>query len=706
MKNNKQFRISPWLISSTIMVMGIYTTSCSTSVGQKSNSNTAEQVSNNQFPLGFSVEKMDTSVDPKQDFHRFAVGKWLDNTKLPPDRLGVTGLSLLGEKVSKQLEQIIKQAAKKSGKAPKGSPLQQVGNFYASGMDVKRLESLGVSPLKPMFDRVEAIDSPQALAKTIAQLQKKLNAPVILLVGVDVDPEDTTTNTIAIIGGSLGLPSQEDYLSANRAAIRKAYLDYVTATLEIAGDSPETALAAAKKILEIETRIASKQLTPIEQRDPQKRFTKMSFAKLESLLSNLDLKTYFQELRLPAKGNITVIDSGSLAELNQILKEYPIDDIKTYFRWGLLNQNQAYLTPAFDKPSLAFAKAYYGNEYELPPRSERVSTVISTKYGHPLSQLYIKKYFSLEAKQRVEEIIGQIKSLFKARLAANKWLTDTTRKSALDKIDRLVIKVGYPKKWIDYSSIDIRRDDYFGNAIRTNEFDNRRNLSKFGKPVTHDEFNDPATLPIVGDNAAYSTSRNGIEIPAAFLQPPNFDPKGDAAINFCSIGAVIGHEITHGFDSHGRLYDAQGNLRNWWTNEDAAKFVAQTDKVVKQADAFEVLPGLKANGKLTVGENLADIGGIGLAYEALEQYLKKNPQANKKIDGYTPQQRCFIAWSRLWGDKYQEGFLRQITATDPHPPGGYRGFAPLQHEEGFFKAFGIKPGDPMWLDEKDRVKIW
>ncbi|MBD2450730.1 M13 family metallopeptidase [Nostoc sp. FACHB-152] len=706
MINNQQFRLSPWLTSSMALLLGICTTPCSIALSDQPKSKTSEPVSLQQLPLGFSIEKMDTTVDPKKDFHRFAAGKWLDAAKIPPDQLSISGIALLAVQVSQQLEQITQQSVAQSTKAAKGSPLQQVGDLYASGMDVKQLESLGVSPLKPLFDRVQAIDSPQQLTKTLAQLQIKLNKPIIVQVGISPDPQNNKINTIALIGGTLGLPSQEDYLSPNRDAIRKAYLDYVTEALAIAGSSPAEATSAAKKILEIETRIASKQLTPAEFRDPNRRMKKMSFAQLQSLLSNLDMKLYFQELKLPTTGNVVVVDPGSLVEINQILKEYPLNDIKTYLRWGLLNQNIAYLTPAFEKPLLAFKKVYYGKEFEFQSRSKRVTALISEKYGHPLSQLYVKKHFSPEAKKQVEGIIQQIKTLFRARLEANKWLTDATRKSALEKIDRVVIKVGYPEKWIDYSSVDIRRDDFFGNVIRTNEFLSRRDLSRFGKPVTNDEFDVPnSTLPIVV-NAAYDSTVNGIEIPAAFLQPPFFDPKGDAAVNFCSMGAVIGHEITHGFDSQGRLYNAQGNLQNWWTDQDAAKFVAQTDKLVKQADAFEVLPGVRLNGKLTVGENLADVGGVSLAYQALEQYLQKNPQANQKINGYTPQQRCFIAWSQLWATKVNEGALRQNTATDGHPVGAYRGIAPLQHEDGFFKAFDIKPGDPMWRDEKDRVKIW
>ncbi|MGE5660095.1 MAG: M13 family metallopeptidase [Actinomycetota bacterium] len=589
--------------------------------------------------------------------------------------------------------------------ATKGSLLQQVGNFYLSGMDEKRLKALGVSPLKPIFDRIDAIASPEALTKTLADPSVTFSTDDILMFGVEVgaDTQNRTINTVYF--GDRELPlSQAEYLNQDAAAIRAAYLKFVAANLEIAGSSPTKAAAAAKKILEMETRLASKKLSPVEKNDPNRRFKKMSFAELQSLLSNFPLKTYFQELGLSTEGNVIVVESQTLAELNQMLKQYPMEDIKTYLRWAVLVKSKSYLTPAFNEPGFALSEARVG-KIKIPSRAEIMAKQLPKLLGHPLSQLYVKEYFSPEYKQQVESMIGRIKSVFRARLEANRWLSDTTRKSALEKLDRMVIKVGYPEKWIDYSSIEIRPDDYFGNVIRIKQFLSRRNLALVGKPVTQDEFNSDSTLPIV-INAAYNSTTNGIEIPAAFLQPPYFAPKSDAAVNFCTMGAVIGHEITHGFDSQGRLSDAQGNLRNWWTEEDAVKFVAQAEKLVKQANAFEVLPGLKLNGKLSVGENLADVGGVSLAYEALQQYLKENPQANQKIDGYTPEQRCFIAWGQLWASKTNEGILRQLTATDNHPPGPYRVFAPLQHEDGFFKAFGIKPGDPMWLDEKDRVKIW
>ena len=311
-----------------------------------------------------------------------------------------------------------------------------------------------------------------------------------------------------------------------------------------------------------------------------------------------------------------------------------------------------------------------------------------------------------ESRREVEAMVARVKAQFRARIERNGWLSKETQAQALAKLDKTEINVGYPSKWIDYTSVVIRRDDYVGNAMRLNEFLVRRGLAKLGKPVERDQFaSSEATLPII-INAAYDPSWNGIEIPAAFLQPPFYDPKADPAVNYCTMGAVIGHELTHGFDSSGRLYDATGNVRDWWTPADAQRFAAETAKLAKQADAFEILPGLRLNGALEVTENLADVGGVALGYGALQEHLREQPAANLTIDGFTPSQRCFLAWGQLWAAKANEGAMRQTLPTDSHPPGLYRMAAPLQHEKAFYEAFGIRAGDRMWLDPGDRVTIW
>jgi putative endopeptidase len=326
--------------------------------------------------------------------------------------------------------------------------------------------------------------------------------------------------------------------------------------------------------------------------------------------------------------------------------------------------------------------------------------------GHPLSQLYVAKYMTPESRREVEAMVARVKAQFRARIERNGWLSPETRAQALAKLDKTEIRVGYPSKWIDYTGVVVRRDDYAGNAMRLNEFMVRRELAKLGKPVELDHFAVPnSTLPIV-INAGYDSSWNGIEIPAAFLQPPFYDAKADPAVNYCTMGAVIGHELTHGFDSQGRQYDATGNVRDWWTPADAKRFADETGKLARQADAFEILPGLHLNGAIEVTENLADVGGVALGYAALQEHLREHPEPNRTIDGFTPPQRCFLAWGQLWAAKVNDGALRQLLPVDGHPPGVYRMAAPSQHEKAFIDAFGIRAGDRMWLEPSARVTIW
>jgi len=658
------------------------------------------------FERGFSVKKMDDSISPKTDFYRYSSGTWLDNTTIPSDQLSVSTILFQIEQIKTQLESIVLQASKRSSKVAKGSAIQQVGDYYRAGINKNYLTKLGISPLEPLFKKINAITSPQSLAQVIAELQVEFNSVFLIEVGISADINDIQRYSIFIRDAGLDLQSKDLYLKKENAHIRKFYLKYITEVLTIAGVPNLIAAKNAQEILSLETRIATKKLSPVDMRDPNKKYTKMSFSQVESLLSNIDIKVYFKTLNLPTDSELIVLEKQSLENINQIMGDYSLEDIKTYLRWQVLRKSIAYLTPEFDKPIHSFNEAVYNKKMDIAPRSEKVTDSMRLLLGHPLSQLYISKYFSNDVKIKTEAIVADIKSLFRNRLVNNNWLSESTKKTALEKLDKTVITVGYPEQWINMSLVDIRADDYFGNMLRLNEFKVQRNLSKYGKAVTIDGFSVAGSTMPIDTNAAYSLSSNKIEIPAAFIQAPFYDSKVDIAVNYCSLGAVIGHEITHGFDSQGRLYDPDGNIRNWWTDEDAANFKKETAKLVKQADNYEVLPGLTLNGKLTVGENLADVGGISLGYEALEKYLLAHPQENKKIDGLTPQQRCFLTWGQLWASKTNPQSLRQTTATDPHPARPYRTFSPSQHNAAFFKAFDIKKGDPMWLDKQDRVNIW
>ncbi len=666
-----------------------------------------EEVSNFGYPLGFSVDKMDSKAEPRKDFARYTAGKWIDAATIPPDKLRVSSLDQMSNRVDAQIKSVLEDAAKSASTAPKGGPLQHVGALYASGMDESRLTELGVSPLKETFARIDAIRNRKDLAQTIAYLGLVTNEAYVLASGVMPDIADRTRYSILVGDGMLGLDNLDHYLKPEYAGIRDAYLQWIADALVIAGTSPTAAKATADMVLALETRVAKVRQTPVEKGDPDKRFARMSYAELKALTPSFDWDAYFAELGLKVPQDVIAIEVSAMRERAAAIAALAQADQQAYLRWELLRLTADYLTPAFAERKLALRQAIFGNTLRQPPREEQVARVIAHKLGHPLAELYVQRYFSPESKRAVEEMIGLIRTQFRERLESNQWLTPATRQHALDKLDKIKISVGYPQQWIDYSAVDVRAGDYLGDILRISEFLSRRELAKLGKAVSEDAFNDPsATLPTV-INAAYEPSRNSIEIPAAFLQPPMYDPKIDSAVNFCTIGAVIGHELTHGFDSQGRRYDADGAVRDWWLATDEKKFKAQTAKLVRQANGYQVLPGLRINGELAVGENLADVGGISFAYGALQKFLKQHPEENRKIDGFTPEQRCFIAWGQAWASsKTLEGVTRQLAATDPHPPNKYRAFAPAQHTLGFYRAFGIRSGDPMWLPPKNRVTIW
>jgi predicted metalloendopeptidase len=658
------------------------------------------------LPIGFSVEKMDRRADPRKDFQRYAAGHWLDVARIPADALRISPLDQMAQRVEIQVGNVLDKAARSSATAPKGSPLQQVGDLYAAAMDEKRLSELGVEPLKPEFDRIDALQDAGDVAAISARFGFLTDESLILAGGVLPDYQDRTRYAVYVADSELGLANPALYAAPEGARIRAAYEQSIADTLTIAGNSPEVARKTAAIVLAVETRIARLRQNPVEARDPAKRYVRMSYADLKAMTPTFDWDAYFRASGVALPREVIAMEAAAMRERDALLRELPLADQKAYMKWELLRRSTPYLSPEFDRPALALTRAIYGEAVVQPARNKIVAAQLTRKIGQPLSRLYVEEYFSPQAKRETEAMVALVRAQLRGRIERNAWLAPETRARALDKLDRMQIAVGYPAAWIDHSSVDVRPGDYFGSITRINEFKTRRNFAKLGQPVCEDTFSDPrATLPIIV-NAAYDSGRNGIDIPAAFLQPPMYDPKADPAVNYCAMGAVIGHELTHGFDSSGRLYDAVGNASNWWTATDEKHFVAEAGKLVRHADAYEVLPGLRANGALAVGENLADVGGLNLGHDALRVHLAKHPHENRRIDGLTQDQRCFIAWGQVWASKENEGYLRQATATDPHPPGNYRALAPAQQVPAFYKAFGIRPGDPMWLAPSERVAIW
>mgnify|MGYP003585903058 CR=1 FL=1 len=656
------------------------------------------------LPRSFSVRKMNRKANPAQDFADYSSGVWGRKAHLTPELLQISSGVVLTKVVGSQIQTVLEDARLRSPKAAKGTPLQQVGDFYAAGMDAARLKQLGASPIKPALDKLAEVDSAAKFARACSDWAAELNEPIFDCMLVSPDLRDRSRYSLYLADGSLGL-SSDNYTRPEFAALRQAYLEKIQSTLELYGVPSSEAQAQAKAYLETETRLASKKLTPAQRRDPNRAFRQLSWEEAVAAYPALDLPAQLAYLKLDKPTSIWVLGPDGMAERNALVAEGNWKQLREHLRIAVLLKASGYLGPDFEAINYKFTTALYG-KVAVPARPNKLASVTAQTIGHPLSRLYVARYFPAERRKSVEDLLRRVRREFRQRIVDNPWLQPETKKQALEKLDAVEISVGYPEVWIYHSSIEVRRDDYLGNIFRVNRYLFARSMAQMGKPVKVDHFCSPgSTLPI-DINAAYSSDSNKIEIPAAFLQPPYYDPKLDMAVNLGTLGAVMGHEMTHGFDSSGRLYDAKGNVRDWWTPADAQHFEQENQKLVEQANGFEILPGLHLNGPLESGENLADVGGVALGYAALQTYLREHPQERKLRDGLTPEQRYFAAWSQLWAEKMGDQLVRQLNISDGHPPGRYRQSQAARHEPGFFKAYGIKAGDPLWMDEKNRVNVW
>lgn len=655
--------------------------------------------------LAFSTENMDRSVSPKEDFYRYAVGTWLDSVRRPDDKPAVNVFSFMTDHVQEEMTDVIKAAAANAGTATPGSPEQQVGDFYNAYMDTANLDALGIAPLQPELDRIAAIGSLDELSSYIGRFI--LTSGEVVFGGIVPSADRADSNKIAMyfVAGDLGLLLGDVYEEADGGPRIEAYRKFVSDTLQVAGDSEGIATDTAALVIAIERQLHAGQITPVEAVDPRATYNPMAFADLQAQVPELNLTALLGGFGAPLSDTVVLTEPRYLASLSQVLREHSLDDLKTYLRFRAILKFSAFLTTAFDAPQLEISRALAGVT-ALPPREQKVQGLLIKNLGQPLSQLYVEAYFEPEARQKGADMIGRIKDVFLERMAANDWLSPSTKAEALDKLQRLIFRVGYPEQWIDYSGVTVVPDNAMQNISNLTAFDTGREIAKIGKPVIADQFNNSAaTLPIVV-NAAYSPQINGFEVPAAILQPGMFDPAQPAAVNFCRLGAVLGHEMTHGFDSGGRFFDAAGNLRDWWTPGDSEAFQTRAQKLIDQADAYEVMPGLKANGKLEVTENMADLGGITFARQALMKYLSEHPDENVEVGGLTQEQLCFVAWAQMWATSATDQYFGMLVARDNHAPGPYRAIAALQHLDAFYDAFGIVEGDPMWLPPEKRAHVW
>ena len=648
----------------------------------------------------FSPEYMDRSLSPGVDFYRFADGNWLKNNPVPPDKSRWGAFNELQER-NWQLIRAILESCRTNLSAPAKSPAREVGDFFWSAMETNRLEQLGFKPIAADLNRIARLRSKADLFRLLAAFHQRGIAG-FFNAQVEPDPKDSSIYALRIAQGGLGLPDRDYYLKDAFTKQREAYRAHIAKMLKKLGEPETDAETHAGKILSIETALAQASKTRAEMREPVANYHKFTIADLEQLAPEMAWKTYLHGQKLDHIGHLVVGQPEFLQAEEKLLKEHVLADWQVYLRWHLVRAAAPFLHHAAESEDFAFYQTTLSGTEQPEPRWQRAAHVIDGAIGEALGRLYVEKYFPPAARARMNELIGNLKTVFRDRLEKVDWMTGATRAKALAKFDRFTRKIGYPDKFRDYSTLRIRRADYWDNVQRARQFESRRQFARVGRPVDRAEWDmTPQTV-----NAYFNPSLNEIVFPAGILQPPFFDMQMDDAVNYGAIGVVIGHEITHGYDDEGRKYDADGNLNDWWTEADGKRFEERAQKVVDQYSSYEPLPGFKVNGRLTLGENIADLGGTSIALEALERALAKDPSKRKNIDSFTPEQRFFLSLTQIWRTNWREDELKRRLTVDPHSPGQFRAIGPHVNLEQFYQAFDIKPGDPMYRPAEQRAKIW
>jgi putative endopeptidase len=647
--------------------------------------------------FGFDVAGMDTNVKPGDDFMAFSAGKYLGALEIPADKTNYGMFTKLRDLSQERTRAIIEKAAASSG-AP-GSEAQKVGDFFASFMDEAAIEAKGIAVLKPELDAIAAIQTKADLAEAMGRnLRLGVGGPI----GMGVGPDRKNPDRFVVQGGQggLGLPDRDYYLDEKNpafAAARTKYKAYVATMLGLAGF--DNAAARAEAIFALETQIAKIQWTRVERRQADKTYNPVPVADMGTRFPGVDWARFIAGTTIPVQGEVIISTPSSLAGTAAIIGASDLAVWKDYLAFQTIRDAAPVLPKAFVDASFDMYSRTLGGQPEQQPRWKRGVDFTSGVLGEALGKLYVAEYFPPAAKAKADELVKNIIAAMDARLANLAWMDPKTRAAAREKLAAFRPKIGFPDKWQDYSALEVVRGDAIGNFRRAAAFGFNDAVEKLNKPVDRGEwFMTPMTV-----NAYANPTWNEIVFPAAILQPPFFDPNADDAINYAAIGAVIGHEITHHFDDQGRKYDKTGRLADWWTAEDVARFKIGTDKVVAQYGAYEPVAGKKVNGELTLGENMADLAGITIAWDAWQRSL--NGKKPKKIDGFTGEQRFFLGFSQVWRQKYRDASLLQQLVTDPHTPGHFRPYV-VRNIDAWYKAFDVKPGDKLYLAPEERIKVW
>ena len=645
------------------------------------------------------LKNLDTSVKPSDDFFHFANGGWLKAATIPADKTSWGAFDELDERNKANLHTILDRVA--AAKNPAATE-KLVGDFYASGMDEAAINAAGATPLKSALDRIAAIKTAADVQAELVRLHRRG-----MRAGFYFESEPDPKNSAMVIAGfgqgGLGLPDRDYYFRDDEKSkkLREQYVAHVERLLVLGGDAPDAAKTAAAAVMKLETAFAKGSKKRVELRDPVANYHPMSAAEVQKLTPNFNWRAYLTGIGLGESGTLDIGQPDFFKALDAELVATPIADWQAYLRWQLLHGAAPYLSSAFVDENFEFYGKALTGQQKLRDRWKRVLQRVDGSVGEALGQLYVAEFFPPEAKARMLKLVANLQVAMRERLQKVEWMDDATRAKALEKLNAFTVKIGYPDKWRDYSKLQIDRGAYVLNVQRAAEFEFARDVAKIGKPVDKTEWGmSPPTV-----NAYYNPQFNEIVFPAGILQPPFFDFKADDAVNYGGIGAVIGHEITHGFDDQGRQFDAIGNLTDWWTPECTKRFTERAAGIVKQFSSYTVLDGLHVNGELTQGENIADLGGLKVAYAALQTALKDKP-APAKIDGFTPAQRFYLSWATVWREAMRDETKRMLVQTNPHSPAEFRVNGPFSNLDDFQKAFAIPDTSPMRRAPADHVAIW
>ncbi|HRX66907.1 MAG TPA: M13 family metallopeptidase [Tenuifilaceae bacterium] len=649
----------------------------------------------------FDVSNMDITVNPGDDFYSYANGNWVKQTAIPEDKSRYGSFDILQEENNNLIKSILEKAASTTD-APQGSNWQKVGDFFAAGMDTASIELQGLDPIRNELTRIESIANTNDLLIELARFHAMRVSPFFnIYAGQDRKKSDQIV--VNLYQGGLGLPDRDYYLSDDSRSqeIRTEYLNHVKTVFNLMGQYEEEALNLAKNVIDIETRLANVSYTRVERRDPNRTYNKVSLQEMQLLCPSIDWNGYFTNIGIEVPSEFVIDNPGFYKEVGAMLTDTPLEQWKTYLTWNLINRFSPYLSSAFADQQFNFYGTKLSGNEKNKPRWERVAGSANMALGEAVGQIYVEENFPPEAKEKMLELVANLKAAYRERIQNVTWMSSTTKGKAIEKLDAMNLKVGYPDKWKDYTSLEIDRESYAGNIKKALAFNFRENMSKLGKPVDRDEwFMTPQTV-----NAYYSPTMNEIVFPAAILQPPFFNLYADDAVNYGAIGMVIGHEMTHGFDDQGRLYNKNGNLEEWWEPEDAEKFNKLTQTLIDQYDAFVAINDMTLDGKLTLGENIADYGGLTIAYHALQKSFDTNEKPDP-IDGFTPEQRFFLAYANVWRQVIRDKELMRRVKEDVHSPGKFRVNGAVFNINEFYDAFEVSPESPLYRHTETRPTIW